>query len=132
VRTSRHGPIISGTYLDEDAFDGSAVVDLPDEYAVALAWATLEPSTLVESIVGIGRAQSYDDFVEAVARWDIAAQNLVYADTDGNIAYHSTGRVPVRASGDGRQPVPAGPVNTTGSATSRSRRCPDSSIRTGA
>ena len=41
-----------------------------------------------------------------MAKWDIAAQNIVYADIEGNIAYHSTGEIPVRADGDGRYPVP--------------------------
>ena len=32
-------------------------------------------------------------------------QNVVYADVDGNIGYQATGRVPLRASGDGSLPV---------------------------
>lgn len=106
VRSTRHGPVISGTYLDEGAFDGSGVVEVPDEYVVALAWETLRPSTIFEAILGIGRARTYPEFRDALAGWDIAAQNVIYADIDGNIAYHSTGRVPVRAGHDGRVPVP--------------------------
>lgn len=106
VKSSRHGPVISGTYVEEGTFDGSGVVEVPDDYAVALAWQTLEPSTIFEAILGIGRAHSYPEFQDAVALWDIAAQNIVYADVEGNIAYHSTGRIPIRASGDGTVPVP--------------------------
>ena len=32
-------------------------------------------------------------------------QNLVYADVDGNIGYQTTGKVPIRAAGDGSLPV---------------------------
>lgn len=106
VLTSRHGPVISGSYVDEGAFDGSPITELPDSYALALAWQTLEPSTLVEALLGIGRAQTYEEFKAAASKWDIAAQNIVYADVDGNIAYHSTGEIPVRNAGDGTAPVP--------------------------
>ena len=105
VWTSRHGPIISETFLDEGELDGPTT-DEAGDYLVAMAWQTLEPSTLVESILGINRATDYDQFRAAVSLWDIAAQNIVYADTAGNIAYHSTGEIPIRANGDGRYPVP--------------------------
>src|SRR4029077_578841 len=32
-------------------------------------------------------------------------QNVVYADVDGNIGYQTTGKVPIRAAGDGSLPV---------------------------
>ena len=106
VRSTRHGPVISGTFLEEGELDGSTALDLPDEYVVALAWQTLEPSTLVEAILGMNTASNPDEFAAAVAKWDIAAQNIVYADVDGNIAYYATGEVPIRSRGDGRYPVP--------------------------
>jgi len=106
VLSTRHGPVISETFLAEEPFDGSATVGTPDDYVVALAWQSLEPSTLVDAIVGINLATSHEEFREAVSLWDIAAQNVVYADIEGNIAYHSTGEIPVRGNGDGRYPVP--------------------------
>jgi penicillin amidase len=106
VRSTRHGPVISGTYLEEDHFDDSSVVETPEPYVVALAWKTLEPSTIVEAFVGINTATTYAEFVEAVSLWDIAPQNLIYGDVEGNIAYHPTGAIPLRATGDGRLPVP--------------------------
>jgi penicillin amidase len=105
VKSTRHGPIISGLYVDNEDLDG-ADLDLPDDYAVALAWQSLEPSTLIEAILRLNQAADYEDFLEAASMWDIAAQNLIYADTEGNIAYQSTGEVPVRSAGDGRWPVP--------------------------
>lgn len=106
VLSTRHGPVISDTFLDDDPFDDSATVEVPDAYVVALAWQSLEPSTLADAIVGMNLATSYEEFRSAVALWDIAAQNVVYADVEGNIAYHSTGEIPIRANGDGRYPVP--------------------------
>ncbi|MFQ5522787.1 MAG: penicillin acylase family protein [Acidimicrobiia bacterium] len=106
VRSTRHGPVISGTFLAEGELDGSAAVELPENYVVTLAWQTLDPSTLVEAILGMNTAANHDEFAAAIAKWDIAAQNVVYADVEGNIAYHPTGEIPIRKQGDGRYPVP--------------------------
>lgn len=106
VLTSRHGPVISGLYVDEGSFDGTATIEIPEEYVVTLAWPTLEPSTIIEALIGISTATSYEEFRDAVNLWDIAGQNVVYADVEGNIAYHATGDSPIRANGDGSRPVP--------------------------
>lgn len=106
VLRSVHGPVISGTFLETDEFDGSSTAEIPDEYVVALSWTALEPATVIDAFVGINTATSYEDFAAAVELWDIAPQNLVYADLEGNIAYHATGDIPVRGSGDGRYPAP--------------------------
>jgi penicillin amidase len=105
VRSTRHGPVISGTFL-EDQLEASSSVQVPEEYVVSLAWRTLQPSFVVEAVLGINRATSYEEFREALRSWDIAPQNVVYADVEGNIAYHLTGEIPIRASGDGRYPAP--------------------------
>ena len=105
VLVTRHGPIISNTYFEDPPFQGSAL-ELPTPYAVSLAWQSLQPSTLVEAVIGLNKAANYEEFRAAASKWDIAAQNLVYGDVDGNIAYQSTGEVPIRASGDGSSPVP--------------------------
>jgi penicillin G amidase len=105
VMVTRHGPVISDTYFEEPPFEGSGL-DLPEEYVVSLAWQTLQPSTLVEAIIGVNRATGYDEFRAALSKWDVAAQNVVYADVEGNIAYQSTGEAPIRANGDGSWPVP--------------------------
>ena len=105
VMGTRHGPVISDLYLDSDQFDSSSL-ERPDDYVVALSWQTLQPSTLLEAIIGINTATNFEEFVSALSKWDIAGQNVVYADIEGNIAYQSTGEVPIRAGGDGGWPVP--------------------------
>lgn len=107
VYQSEHGPIITDTYVEEGAFDGSAsVTDLPPDYVVALSWTALAPSTVIDAFLGISFAENYEDFATAVELWDIAPQNLVYADSAGNIAYFATGDIPIRGNGDGRYPAP--------------------------
>ncbi len=50
-------------------------------------------------------AQNWEEFRAALGQFNGPGQNVVYADVDGNIGYQATGRVPVRASGDGSLPV---------------------------
>jgi penicillin amidase len=104
VRSTKHGPIISGFFAPADDLE-DVETGYPEGYAVALAWQTLEPSTLVEAIIGLNEASNWDEFRAALSLWDIAPQNVVYADVEGNIGYQSTGEVPIRATHDGLRPV---------------------------
>jgi penicillin amidase len=53
----------------------------------------------------VDTAQNWEDFRKAFSQLDAPGQNVVYADVDGNIGYQTTGRVPIRAAGDGGLPV---------------------------
>jgi penicillin G amidase len=117
VRISRHGPVISETYgalkdevdpKDPEAlpFKDKTGVELPEQYAIALAWTALTPSTPFEAIWGFNKAQSWEEFRAAAQKFHVPAQNLLYADTAGNIGYQMPGDVPIRAKGDGSLPVP--------------------------
>jgi len=105
VRSTRHGPIISDVYLPAK-FTPPTGVDAPAKYAVALRWTALEPSHLFDAIWGFDTAQNWDQFRTAARNFSVPAQNLVYADVDGNIGYQTPGNIPIRAGGDGRLPVP--------------------------
>lgn len=105
IRSTRHGPVISGRFGALDDL-GADAAELPEQFEVALAWKALEPSTLFQSLLGINRAGNWEEFREAASLFDIAAQNLVFADTDGHIGYQATGDIPVRLRGDGRYPSP--------------------------
>ncbi|NOY99087.1 MAG: penicillin acylase family protein [Chloroflexi bacterium] len=115
VRLTRHGPVISDSYgplkdndleKDKEAFRDKAGIDLPENYVIALSWTALEPGNVFEAIWGFNKAQNWDEFRQAARMFVVPAQNLIYADVDGNIGYQMPGRIPVRASGDGRFPVP--------------------------
>ena len=106
VRVTRHGPIISDSYGALEDFDETAAVPLPDDYAIALKWTALEPTRMIEAILGINTADNWDEFRQALSKWDVPSQNFIYADVDGNIGYQMPGRIPIRAGGDGRLPVP--------------------------
>jgi penicillin amidase len=117
VRSTRHGPVISNSYaplMDQNAsndpkfvpFKDRAGVALPEQYVIALKWTALTPSTPFEAVWGFDKAQNWNDFRNAARQFHVPAQNLVYADVDGNIGYQMPGDVPIRANGDGRLPVP--------------------------
>ncbi len=115
IRLTRHGPVISDTYAplkdedlekDQEAFKDKVGIDLPENYVVSLRWTALEPGSVFEAIWGFNRAKNWQEFRQAASRFAVPSQNLVYADTDGNIGYQMPGRIPVRANGDGRYPVP--------------------------
>ncbi len=94
VRVTRHGPIMS----DVDA-------SLKSLQPLALSWSALKPGTLLTSILGLNKAQNWEQFREALKYWDAPGQNFVYADIDGNIGYQLPGNIPIRAQGDGTVPV---------------------------
>jgi penicillin amidase len=118
VKKTRHGPVISDTYnptkdvgdpKDEKFIpfkDRVGGVELPEQYVVALAWTALTPSTPFEAIWGFDKAQNWEDFREAARDFHVPAQNLIYADAEGNIGYQMPGDIPIRKNGDGTLPVP--------------------------
>jgi len=74
--------------------------------ALALRWVGTEPGTAgYLSSLSIDRAQNWEQFEAAVARWKVPSENLVYADRSGNIGEHSVGLAPVR-HWTGLLPVP--------------------------
>lgn len=118
IRSTVHGPIISGLTTDFTAIakepfmgtDGevSDPVDAPEtgDYAVSLQWTALQPGTTASAVFTLALAQDFDHFRAAASQFDVPAQNLIYADVDGNIGYQTPGRLPIRGVGDGTMPQP--------------------------
>ena len=79
---------------------------LEGDYAVSLRWTALEPGTTAQAIFQLNLAQGFDDFRAAAELFDVPAQNLIYADVDGNIGYQTPGKLPIRGAGDGWMPQP--------------------------
>ncbi len=106
VRYTRHGPVISDTYGPLEGFTETSGVELPPQYAIALRWTALEKAQTFPAIWKINLAGNWDEFRRAASLFDAPSQNFLYADVDGNIAYQSPGKIPIRANGDGTLPVP--------------------------
>lgn len=93
VRNSVWGPVIS------EAIDQTAQI-------LALRWTALDGNTTVDALLAMNRASNWDEFRVAGSLFDVPAQNLLYADVEGNIGYQMPGKTPLRAEGHtGRVPV---------------------------
>lgn len=118
IRSTVHGPIVSGltpdfTRIASEPYtgtDGAVTEPVPPsedgEYAVSLRWTALEPGTTATAVFALALAQDFTAFRTAAALFHVPAQNLVYADTEGNIGYQTPGRLPIRGAGDGSLPQP--------------------------
>ena len=97
VRQTRHGPVLSDLgFLDAG----------PGE-ALALAWTGLRTDDRTpQAMLAVAEAEDWQGFVAALADFHSPQQNILYADVDGHIGFIAPGRVPIRAKGDGRWPVP--------------------------
>ncbi len=101
VRSTRHGPLLSDVSAELSSVGANAEVasDAPPRengYAVALAWTALEPRPTADAIFGFNAASNWSEFREAASKFAVPSQNLVYADTDGNVGYQAPGAVPIR------------------------------------
>jgi penicillin amidase len=90
VQITRHGPIITGLVPGETR-------------PLALRWTLYDGLRI--PFFDVNSAQNWEEFKKAFSQLDAPGQNVVYADVDGNIGYHATGKVPIRAAGDGSLPV---------------------------
>jgi penicillin amidase len=91
VVITRHGPIITPIVPGETR-------------QLALKW-TIYDSDGNIPFYAVNSARNWDGFRAAFADFAAPGQNVVYADTDGNIGYQATGHIPIR-QGDGTVPVP--------------------------
>jgi penicillin G amidase len=90
VRITRHGPIVSEIIPGETR-------------QIALRWTLYDGLRM--PFFDVDSAQNWEEFRKAFSQLDAPGQNVVYADVDGNIGYQATGRIPIRAAGDGSLPV---------------------------
>jgi penicillin amidase len=91
VVVTRHGPIITPILKGETR-------------ELALQWTIYDPTTLGIPFLEINSAHNWQEFRAAFAKFAGPSQNVVYADIDGHIGYQATGKIPIRASGDGLLP----------------------------
>ena len=106
VRSTVHGPIVSDVLdtLDEAGAQAPTPEPAPfspEGYAVSLSWTALTPGRTADAVFALNQATNWDEFRSAAELFEVPSQNLVYADTDGNIGYQAPGKIPVRRPGSG-------------------------------
>ena len=91
VKETRHGPVISDSYAK-----AKRTIDA-DRFALALRWTALDiENQSVAGLLDMNRATDLDQFKQALRKNYAPMQNVVMADTEGNIAYQAAGVAPKR------------------------------------
>ena len=93
VYETPHGPVLS------TVLPGISV-------ALAFRWVGFDGGDPLGALHALNRARSRKEFVAALSGFPHPAQNIVYADREGNIGVVTAGRIPLRKGGSGLLPVP--------------------------
>jgi penicillin amidase len=72
------------------------VLQISGSSGLSVQYAGWGPTFELESFRRINSAQNLDQFKSALTYFDVGSQNFAYADVDGNIAYFTTGEMPIR------------------------------------
>lgn len=88
---THHGPILSTVWGSDDP--------------IAFCSKALDPDATIDGFRQLNEAHNWNDFVTAVSRIHSPSLNLVYADVEDNIGHYVSGKVPIRAQGDGTIPA---------------------------
>jgi penicillin G amidase len=86
VEFTGHGPLLNALYPKE-------------KRAIALKWTLYDPALNALPLYEMNTASNWAEFSSALRLWCWPAQNLVYSDDQGHIAYHAIGQVPIRPAG---------------------------------
>ncbi len=86
LRRSAYGPILS---------DSNFLASRPGE-EIAIKWIGHEPRDQVTALLAAARAKTPQEFREAFKTFAVSAQNMVFADKDGNIGQIIATTLPVR------------------------------------
>lgn len=90
ARSTRHGPVLTGTQFDADGIT-------PDGFVTALRWTALaEGDTSLSAVIDINRAETVEDAIAAAAMVVAPAQNLTLADANG-VGMIVAGAIPLRS-----------------------------------
>ena len=90
IPMTHRGPIVQGFYANVSGSE-----------AISVRWSGYEATREVEAMLGMNIAQDWTGFRKAASEFKIPAQNIVYADVDGHIAYQCVGNIPLRRNGNG-------------------------------
>jgi penicillin amidase len=93
LRYTLHGPVIAEDFTGHRAY--------------SLRWVGTEPGTAgYLAGLSLARARNWTEFRAAMSRYRVPSENVLYADTQGNIGWQVGGLTPVRNRWNGLLPVP--------------------------
>ncbi len=89
-------PVKGGKNFNTSIFyteDGVVMSDVHKKSMIAMKWtATQEPTYEILALMGANLAHNWSEFNESIQYFKDPTQNIVFADSDGNIALRPTGR----------------------------------------
>ena len=94
IGLTRHGPIL----IQDEAG--------PEPTAIAVKWAFTDGLQSAKPLYLLAKATNTHEVALALKYWELPGQNVVFADSGGNIGYWCCATVPIRSKGDGLLPVP--------------------------
>jgi penicillin amidase len=92
VQSTAHGPLMNRLLA-------------PGDPPIALKWTIYDPTLNSVPLYAMNTASNWTDFSATLATWPFPAQNLVYSDDQGHIAYHAIGQAPIRPGGISTVPI---------------------------
>ncbi len=86
VQSTAHGPLLNSIFIK-----GSP--------PIALKWTLFDSAFKALPLYEMNTASNWAEFSAALSMWSWPAQNVVYSDDQGHIAYQAVGRIPLRPAG---------------------------------
>ncbi|HJV96757.1 MAG TPA: penicillin acylase family protein, partial [Albitalea sp.] len=91
------GPIPPATLIVPRRNNGPIVnLDAATGVALSVQYTGFSATRELDAFFAINRARNQQEFVAALQHFDFGSQNFVFADERGNIAYYTTGEMPLR------------------------------------
>lgn len=94
IRRTRRGPVISNVQKG-----------LNTDNVISVRWSPPETMQSSTGLTMLLQSTSVEDVKQHLKNLTFAHLNYVFADTGGNIGWHTTGKLPIRAKGNGTVPL---------------------------
>jgi penicillin amidase len=65
---------------------------------LSMRWIGNEPTHEIDALYALATASNWDEFCHAIQGFNSVSQNIAYADVQGNIGIHLTGKIPKRTA----------------------------------
>lgn len=102
---TKNGPIINDL-LQVKHPETKETKALETDQLFSMRWTAFEATKELEAILMINKASNWQEFEKGLEEFKVPAQNFVFADQKGNIAFKANGIIPIRKKGNGVLPVP--------------------------
>ena len=96
IRETHHGPVISDVHpLLQN-----------EQKVVSMAWTGNQITEEISTLSKIGLVKDWNGFTEVVRKFSVPGQNIIFADTAGNIGWRAAALIPIRKDGGSLLPRP--------------------------